>query len=182
MALDSKKRLDEAKFFYQKALGMTNGQELLYYLSATITSLRSVEWLLKTEITRKHGEDRYKQFASRWESEKKLMFVKNLTDLRNKIQKEVPLNYQESFPIRLTDESMPSGVIKVEVIKEFRPGKKIWYELKDENGNSIPVIENEVQVFLNEEVGDKKIELWSTIENNIFIYEKMFEDAESRFK
>lgn len=45
--LEAEKRLEEVNFFYKKSFEINNAKETLYYLSATILFLRSVQWLLK---------------------------------------------------------------------------------------------------------------------------------------
>lgn len=182
--LKTRKRLNQAQFFYKKANETADGKEILYYLTASIDSLRSSLWLLKSEIINNQGEGLFNEWWEKWKNDLGGdKFSQYLVDLRNVLQKERTLELKVSFsPQPIINLPVTKLVKKVKVYTKIKSGRKLEYELKDcHTGEIIPLQGNEVFYFLNAQIGDQRVEVWSVIEYNLWKYGEIIKDAENTF-
>lgn len=84
-------KLEEARFFLNKLKDKENwnGSVINYYLSAFISSSRSVLWIMRSEYKNVSGWEDWYDLLKPTVAQK--AFIKNVTDIRNRSEKEEPL-------------------------------------------------------------------------------------------
>jgi hypothetical protein len=118
----TRSKLEEARFFLSKLKDKENwdGNVISYYLSAFISSSRSALWIMRCE---------YKS-VSGWQAWYDLLkpttaqagFIKKITDIRNRSEKEGPLQVGGKVVLRISKEHMTEELktfLKSNVNKPF---------------------------------------------------------------
>jgi hypothetical protein len=115
-------KLEEARFFLNKLKEKENwdGNVINYYLSAFISSSRSVLWIMRSEYKNVSGwEDWYDSLKP---TEAQKAFIKNVTEIRNRSEKEEPLQVRGRVVFKVSKDNLTEdfkAFLKSNVNKPF---------------------------------------------------------------